>query len=324
MKMMEEKLIMTEEYKEKEINDMKKEMTKAHEEFEDTLKRLRHDNDKLTDEKNDLKYELDNLAKRFEEYKQSKNVELQSINSVYEAKLRELDINYNADIKLTSTTNHNTNTDNEITKIMERHYEENKSLQNAIKELIQTHNQEKQNTLKQKECEIEQSNETINKLTERNSKLEKRLKEAKIYYRLFKHSQSHQCKYCNKFYPSSIFMTHTQTCSIGGAIQTERVNFANMEISITQTLIREDENLRKPFTIYVIKVELDGDHWVVQRKYKEFCILNENLINHYPNVKFPSTISQFASKSLKDIVKKKKTAVVEDRRKTLQRYLNGL
>ena len=78
-----------------------------------------------------------------------------------------------------------------------------------------------------------------------------------------------------------------------------------MDITITQTLIREDENLRKPFTIYVIQVELDGETWIVQRKYKEFCTLNENLTHYYPNVKFPSSAAQFSSRSLNDIVKKK-------------------
>lgn len=97
-----------------------------------------------------------------------------------------------------------------------------------------------------------------------------------------------------------------------------------MEIVITQTLIREDENLKKPFTIYVIQISLEGESWTVQRKYKEFCRLHETLIHYYPNVVFPSTAAQFSSKSINDIMKKKKTAVIEDRRKTLQKYLNGL
>jgi hypothetical protein len=101
----------------------------------------------------------------------------------------------------------------------------------------------------------------------------------------------------------------------------ENFSYETIDISITQTLIREDEHLKKPFTIYVIQVSADGETWITQRKYKEFCSLNANLMKHFPNVKFPSSASHFANKSISDIARKKKTAV-EDKRKVLQKYAN--
>lgn len=167
------------------------------------------------------------------------------------------------------------------------------------------------------------ANESITNLTEKLGKYEKKLKETKIFIRWFRHSKTIQWKYCSKFYPSVSFVEHSD-CWMIGETAWENMNLASVEISITQTLIREDENLKKPFTIYVIEINLDGENLTVQRKYKEFCSLNEKLMNYYPNVRFPSAASQFWNKSLWDIVKKKKTAVVEDRRKILQKYLNGL
>ena len=66
-------------------------------------------------------------------------------------------------------------------------------------------------------------------------------------------------------------MTHCQTCSMGDILDKENnEKLDSIDISITQTLIREDENIKKPFTMYVIESQLNGESWSINRKYKEF------------------------------------------------------
>lgn len=262
------------------------------------------------------------MKTQIEELKEKHRKDIQKLNDGYEEKLRNLSINDIADISIHSEELFAK--DKNMARIIELQVEENKSLRKAVEELLSNNHQQKLAFCEEKESELEKANELIEKMTEKYNKVEKKLKETKIYHRLFRHSQSIQWKYCNKFYPSNTFVSHSQTCAIGETGESDKLDLSSVEISITQTLIREDENLRKPFTIYVIELNLDGETWVVQRKYKEFWNLNETLTNYFPNVKFPSAAAQFSNKSLGDIVKKKKTAAVEDRRKILQRYLNGL
>lgn len=111
-----------------------------------------------------------------------------------------------------------------------------------------------------------------------------------------------------------------------------------LELMITQTLIKEDDRTRKPYTEYVIQVNLNSKKWSVHRKYKKFGQLNEALVANFPNVKFPQSASQFNIKSLSDIMNIKKNlrascnhqinsssgTVIEDRRKALQEYLSDI
>ena len=156
--------------------------------------------------------------------------------------------------------------------------------------------------IQEKESELIKTKESFITLSEKYGKLEKKLKETKIFLRWFRHSKTIQWKYWNKFYPSASFMEHSETWMIEDTMS-ENMNMSSIEIAITQTLIREDESSKKPFTIYVIEIILEGENWSVQRKYKEFCQLHDNLTNYYPHVKFPSASSQFNNKSLWDIVK---------------------
>lgn len=216
------------------------------------------------------------------------------------------------------------NENSEFAKIFEQQVEENNSLRDAIKGLINQNPDANSFILEERDRQIDQANEKIDKLTQRCIKVEKKYKETKTYYNLFRHTQLIQCKYCNKYYKSNDFVAHCETWSVGGTLTHYKVNLSSVEISITQTLIREDENMRKPFTMYVIESTLEGDTWSAQRKYKEFWLLNERLINNFPSVTFPQSANQFCSKSLWDVLKKKKNTLVEQRRKNLQNYLNDL
>ncbi len=68
----------------------------------------------------------------------------------------------------------------------------------------------------------------------------------------------------------------------------------------------------------------NGKKWNVSRKYRGFCELHERLMKEYQHVKFPDSAMQFMSKNVAEIVSAKKSAIIEDRRNNLQRYLNDL
>lgn len=48
--------------------------------------------------------------------------------------------------------------------------------------------------------------------------------------------------------------------------------------------------------MYVIESTLRGNNWSTQRKYKEFCSLNEKLVNYFPTVELPDSADQFFNK----------------------------
>ena len=74
----------------------------------------------------------------------------------------------------------------------------------------------------------------------------------------------------------------------------------------------------------MLQIGYNGKKWSVNRKYRAFCELHDRLVKEYPHVKFPDSAIQFMSKNVADIVNSKKSAIIEDRRNNLQRYLNDL
>ena len=45
---------------------------------------------------------------------------------------------------------------------------------------------------------------------------------------------------------------------------------SEIKLSITQTLIKEDEQTKKPYTEYVIQIKTEGKKWTINRRYKQF------------------------------------------------------
>lgn len=103
------------------------------------------------------------------------------------------------------------NENSEFAKIFEQQVEENNSLRDAIKGLINQNPDANSFILEERDRQIDQANEKIDKLTQRCIKVEKKYKETKTYYNLFRHTQLIQCKYCNKYYKSNDFVAHCET-----------------------------------------------------------------------------------------------------------------
>ncbi|CAI2381191.1 unnamed protein product [Moneuplotes crassus] len=330
IKVIEEKMQMTESHKSKEVEKLKSEMAEAEQQLQHKYQQLQLDNEQLQQENEKLKmnneklrdekYRLQEKTQKFnsqlQETREKNYQEIQDLNDRYEQKLKNLNSIGDQKQKI-----HKESITPEFTKFFEKQAEENSSLKKCIQDLL---NQKNAESISADEAEIQELRQKVEALTERSSKFEKKYKEAKVYYRLFRHCSLIQCKYCNKYYKQAAFMTHSQSCSLSQIIPKQKETLSNIEICITQTLIREDENIKKPFTMYVIETTLGEENWMIQRKYKEFCSLNEKLVRFFPTVELPESASQFFNKCLEDLLKKKRTMVVEQRRKNLEKYLNDL
>jgi len=95
-------------------------------------------------------------------------------------------------------------------------------------------------------------------------------KKYRVYYKIFKHSQCLQCKYCDEYFKNDQFIAHSQTCTNEKPEQTKSQMLSDLKFSIIQTLIKEDDQSKKPFTEYVIQVKLEGKKWIITRRYKQF------------------------------------------------------
>ena len=98
--------------------------------------------------------------------------------------------------------------------------------------------------LEEKEAENIKLQHKILNLVTKYGKLENKYKEVRVYYKLFKHCSLIQCRYWNKYYKQSSFVTHCQTCSISAIGTTNKEDLSHIKISIIQTLIKEDETLK--------------------------------------------------------------------------------
>eukprot|EP00347_Sterkiella_histriomuscorum_P021939 403332245 len=215
----------------------------------------------------------------------------------------------------------------------QKHIEENKKMHEVLLQAINSRSQDKD-----QDSQLLQVNknlsETIGKVEQRNQQLQQKLSLIKIYQRVFKHSQSMQCKFCQVFFPSEIFVDHVKSCNKDNRYTRSHFFQIPLSISIQQTRIDMDPLDNRQYTEYVVQINFNDKTWVVCQKYKAFCTLHEKLINQYPNIKFPQSSFQFSQKTLNDFGNIKGrgvqsganggTSLIEDRRKILQQYLQDL
>jgi uncharacterized phage infection (PIP) family protein YhgE len=149
---------------------------------------------------------LDELRRKNNELeliKEKHRMEIRKLGDEYEEKLIDLGRNEENQPK------NGFNDDNkDLAKAIVEQVEVNKGLRDTIEKLL--HSKANSN-LEEKECELIRANGVIEGLSEKLTKYEKKLKETRVYYKLFKHSMNIQCKYCNKFYSSTNFVSHSQS-----------------------------------------------------------------------------------------------------------------
>jgi hypothetical protein len=115
------------------------------------------------------------------EVKEQQTTKIKEINDEYEKKLQNLSGMDNDSPKEPENS--------EFSKIFEQQVEENNSLRDAIRGLINQNPEANSFNIEEKDKQLDQANEMIEKLTQKCLKIEKKYKETKVYYRLFKHTE---------------------------------------------------------------------------------------------------------------------------------------
>ena len=148
--------------------------------------------------------------------------------------------------------------------------------------------------------------------------LEKKVEMLKRYHKMVKNCAAMQCKLCSKTVGSAVFGAHLTVCVREGA-RTTSTPHTPMSISITQASVREDSESRS-YTEYLITVTYRGKTWTVNRRYKLFSQLNEQLEKDFSSVEMPEEAEMFR----RSITVGGKPKTIDERRKALQSYLNQL
>jgi len=222
-----------------------------------------------------------------DEMKDKHESDIKKLNDEYEQKLISLSMNDNKESDKSKSLLPNSSG-------IEEQVEANKSLRETVEKLLKTNNSDRSTAIEEKNQELMAAKEQITKLTEKLSRYQKKLREIKKNQNANIFAHASKCHYSQWFLILLILFTDTSKAyGMGEDIYDDRQAMENIDIAITQTLIHEDENIQKPFTIYAMQIEVDGDTWTTERRYKEFCSLHESLQKLFTNVKFPSSSSQF-------------------------------
>lgn len=177
----------------------------------------------------------------------------------------------------------------------------------------------------------------VEDLANSNQGLEKSLEKCKIYKLLVKYATNLQCARCNKFIANAFFQDHMASCLPYDQNPFKNANTTRDEsmitrtltainVSISQTMVREYPDTKRPYTEYILQIRTESCQWNVARKYRSFCELHNELTSTYPFVKFPASAKEIfgLSNDLSSILSSRKPTIVEERRKGLQNYLREL
>ena len=191
----------------------------------------------------------------------------------------------------------------------------------------------------------------LDKMEMRCRILEEKLEKSSTFKKMIKNAISLQCLNCNKLISSNIFLNHTTQCNnfthsfqntqnsmmnstmSGSQFVNDASNIQSnssqastgLLIAINQTMVKESLDA-KPYTEYLIQIELNNFKYSVSRKYKEFYEFHHNLNAQFPTLKFPesafSILGTFSAPSY--LNSSKRPVVIEERRRALQQYLRDL
>jgi hypothetical protein len=148
--------------------------------------------------------------------------------------------------------------------------------------------------------------------------------------------QMHQVSQSVQHLPSQNLGMSSNPGAIGGSLSsvsnmnnpTGTSNLTPVEtllISINQTMVKESSD-SKPYTEYLIQVTLNGQKWLVAKKYKNFCELHQNLSASFHGFTFPESADAIVNSQtdMNNLFNPKRPTVIEERRKALQQFLRDL
>lgn len=120
--------------------------------------------------------------------------------------------------------------------------------------------------------------------------------------------------------------TTSPPISMGNGLEGHSDLLTNIQVSISQTSVRENPENSKPYTEYLIQVNTNNFKWNVMRKYKSFCELHQAILTTFPGLKPPTAASNILgfSMDMNTVLSNRRTTLIEDRRKALQQYLRDL
>lgn len=213
-------------------------------------------------------------------------------------------------------------------KFLKGQIEEGKKLHETLLSALQ--NQVTQEETASTNNLLSNNQSLMNSLAQAEAKskiLEDKVTKYKQYKKVVQSASGIQCKNCSKTIPTARILSHLQNCEKElPTYSTPAPTSSPLQLTISQTLIKEDPSTGKPYTEYLIDIKLNNSKWRISRKYKAFCTLHHQLTSRYPNLAFPSSASSILgfNSNVATLISSKRRTVIEDRRRALQDYLTDL
>lgn len=195
--------------------------------------------------------------------------------------------------------------------------EENKSVKEALVTALQSRNLE---TRIEPKDPTKHLSIALEKTEQRCQELEQKLERLRKFEKIFKGSNSIQCKLCGKTFNSNVFSAHISVCEQQFIRTSETGEYI---IIITQILSKEDALDSKSSTEYLISVTYKGRSWNISRYFKNFKHLETSLHKELSHADIPDSSQLFPSQT-GSIFSNKFQVRTEERKKRFQDYLTAL
>ncbi len=103
--------------------------------------------------------------------------------------------------------------------------------------------------------------------------LEDKYERVKEFKKVMKSCMAMQCANCSKYVQAHAFSNHVELC-LGGSTSNLKektqydLNKENLHIAVSQTVVKDAEEKKKPYTEYKIQVSMGETKWRVSKRYK--------------------------------------------------------
>jgi len=172
---------------------------------------------------------------------------------------------------------------------------------------------------------------SLGKAEARVKALEAKVSRYRLYKQMVAGAKAFQCKETGKLIPKNAFLAHLQhldrQVKPNDRDSDDSISKTpEQAVQITQTMIKECPETGKAFTEYLLQIKYARGFWKISRTYREFCELNQQLIQTFPGVKMPASANQILGfgVNVSSLVSTKKRTLLEDRRVALEEYINDL
>lgn len=184
---------------------------------------------------------------------------------------------------------------------------------------------------------------SLSKMQSKNKMLEEQVGYYKQFKKIVKYSNSVQCHKCFRNVNPQGFIEHLQNCTneepsptkykplvasklepVPVAVkmpEKQKPQNANLTVQIRKTEISKSNE--KPYIQYLVEINREGKHWIVKKRYMEFCSLYNNILAEMPGVVVPKS-SSVVQTLYNNISSAQRKPMVEDRKQMLEKFMNDL